>query len=260
MSIASVRAETGNRVTQALRDGEALNYRVGWGLFSNAAEIEIMAKRETPSGGGSPLLRVSVNTATHGLISTLYSYQNHAESLIDVKTGQLLSLTQSGRDGSRLSQSLTEFDYLRRKAHYSDYSEPDNDSIVPLPEGNPLDLITALVQTRGWNLRPGERDRVLISFGSDFYELMIQADRVERVRTPMGTFDALLLVPTLIGEPKGMFKKGAEVRVWISQDELHLPVKLELQLKVGSVVAVLANYRPPTLALAQSKPHPKTDS
>src|SRR5258708_35073672 len=105
-------------------------------------------------------------------------------------------------------------------------------------------------ETRGWNLRRGERDRVLISFGRDFYELMIQADRVERVRTPMGTFDALLLVPTLIGEPKGMFKKGAEVRVWISQDELHLPVKIELQLKVGSVVAVLGQHQTPTPGLA----------
>jgi hypothetical protein len=51
-------------------------------------------------------------------------------------------------------------------------------------------------------------------------------------------------------EPKGMFKRGGTVRVWISQDEKHLPVKLEVSMKYGTGTAWLTHYHPPTSPVA----------
>jgi hypothetical protein len=66
------------------------------------------------------------------------------------------------------------------------------------------------------------------------------------VKTPLGTFDTLVIVPRMEKTPpKGMFKRGSTVRVWISQDERHLPVKFEVEFKFGSGVATLVNYQPP---------------
>jgi hypothetical protein len=46
--------------------------------------------------------------------------------------------------------------------------------------------------------------------------------------------------------PKGMFKRGSAVRVWIAQnDPRRLPVKFEVELKFGSGVATLVAYQPP---------------
>ena len=52
------------------------------------------------------------------------------------------------------------------------------------------------------------------------------------------------------GPPKGMFKRGSTVRVWISQDEQHLPVRFKVDFKFGAGTATLTEYVPPASAQA----------
>ena len=125
-----------------------------------------------------------------------------------------------------------------------------------MPAGEPLDLITQLVQTRDWNLKPGEKRDALVLFDDDFYELTIHATRYEEVRTSLGTFNTLVLEPRMDKTaPKGMFKKGSTVRVWISQDERRLPIRFEVEFKIGTGVATLTRYE--DLAAAKA-PHATT--
>ena len=114
----------------------------------------------------------------------------------------------------------------------------------PIPEGNPIDLISALVQTREWNLKPGEKRDVLANFGNEFYPLSIYADHYEQVETPLGTFKTLVLIPRMDQNPKGIFKRGGEFKVWISQSGQPLPVKMQLKLPFGSAILTLAEYKP----------------
>jgi hypothetical protein len=115
-----------------------------------------------------------------------------------------------------------------------------------LPEGgDPIDLISALVQTRDWNLKPGEKRDVIVQFGRDFYPLSIYAEGYEEVRTPMGKYQTLVLVPRMDNNPKGLFKKGGEIKVWIAQDGSRLPVKMQLKLKFGSATLALSSYKAP---------------
>ena len=76
-----------------------------------------------------------------------------------------------------------------------------------------MDLITQLVQTRSWKIQPGEKRDALVLFNDDFYELTIYAARTEEVKTPLGTFRAVVLEPRMEKTaPKGMFKRGASAR------------------------------------------------
>ncbi|MGC4071752.1 MAG: DUF3108 domain-containing protein [Nibricoccus sp.] len=59
-------------------------------------------------------------------------------------------------------------------------------------------------------------------------------------------------MPIMEKEPKGMFKRGGTVRVWISQDDKHLPVKLEVSLKYGTGTAWLTDYKPPATQTASA--------
>ena len=91
-------------------------------------------------------------------------------------------------------------------------------------------------------------------FDDDFYELTIHATGYESVRTPVGTFNALVLEPRMDKTaPKGMFKRGSTVRVWIAQDDHRLPVRFEVEFKIGTGTATLEAYRPPTAAAAGNK-------
>jgi hypothetical protein len=150
------------------------------------------------------------------------------------------------------------FDYAKATADYTSMFNPERNAILPLPAGDPFDLIMSLVQTRTWNLKPGEQRDALVLFDNEFYELTLHALRYEEMRTPLGTFNTLVLEPRMEKtEPKGMFKRGSTVCVWISQDDRRLPVRFQVDFKFGAGVATLINYVPPgPTTPTESRPAP----
>lgn len=227
-----------------LAPGEGLTYRVSWAGIG-AGEIKIAAQAEpeiTP-----PRLRVTTTTATKGFARAFLEFNASAESVFDAGTGRLKLLTEWSRQGKKISEHAVAFDYPAAQALYTVPGAPDRSRTLPLPAGEPLDLIGQLVQTRDWNLRPGEKRDALVLFNDDFYELTLHATGEEEVRTPLGKFKTLVLQPRMERTPpKGMFRKGSTVRVWIARDDpRRLPVKFEVEFKIGTGVATLIQYQPP---------------
>jgi hypothetical protein len=226
----------------ALGDGEMLKYRVGWGIFGGAGEIVINAHAE--SDEGLPTLAVSTKTVTRGFIRTIYPFDGDAESLFDGRDGRLLAAKATTSAGKRKTKAMAVFNYSSQNVRYVDYFNPNRSATLPLPPGPTMDLITSLVQTRSWAMKPGDRRPALVMFDDEFYDLTIIADHYENVHTPWGDVQALVLVPVMETNPKGMFRKGGRVKVWISQDQKRLPVKFEVALNFGTAVASLVEYHP----------------
>ena len=228
-----------------LRPGEALTYRVGWGMIGNAGELTFSSKSERI--GGADRVRVSAGSRTRGVVRMLYSFDGHAWSLFDAVDGRLLAAEATTRSSKKNTHASITFDYEEREGDYIDHLKPSRSTAVPMPDGTPLDLITALIQTRVWNLSPGEFRDVPVLFDDEFYLLRITAERDEVISTPDGPRRTTLLVPTMTENPKGMFKRGGEVRVWVSSDGARLPLRFEVKVKVGTAYAVLTDYRPPAV-------------
>ena len=227
----------------ALGDGESFKFRVGWGPIWGAGEIRVKAERVETDG--KETLHVVTTTSTRGVIRALYPFDAAAESVFDGKDGRMLEATATSTAGKKKTKATAVFDYPASIVHYTDLLNASRTTKIPLPEGNPVDLITSLILTRKWTLKPGERGPAVVMFDDEFYELSIIAQRYDRVHAPWGDTQALILEPKMEKNPKGMFKKGGEVRVWISQDERRLPVKFEVAMKFGTGTAYLTEYHPP---------------
>lgn len=227
----------------AFRDGEVLTYQVGFSLFRQAGTVQIAARR-SPETGGRATWTIATTTASRGFVRFLYAYDHRAEVVIDEATGRLQAVRERGADPRRASDSETLFDYAAGLARHTDHARPGRSVDRPLPAGDPLDLISALVQPRDWRVQPGDERPLLVHFGNDFYALLLRAEAYERVRTPLGSYQTLRLTPRLVGEPKGLFKRGGQIRVWIAQDGSRLPVKLQLVLKYGAATLFLAAHVP----------------
>lgn len=239
----ATRASGGDAVL-ALRDGEMLTYRVSWAVVPGAGEIKIGAQKEVSPGG--PQLRVTTNTQTRGLARMLMAFDAQSESLFDLQTGRLLSLTESTHKRRKRTEHTVTFDYAASQALYIPKDEPQSARPLAMPAGNPTDLITSLLQTRTWDLKPGDTRDALVLFDDDFYELTIHALRYEDTKTPVGSFRTVVLEPRMDKTPpKGMFKRGATVLVWIAQDDHRLPVRFEVEFKIGTGVATLVSYQAP---------------
>jgi hypothetical protein len=44
--------------------------------------------------------------------------------------------------------------------------------------------------------------------------------------------------------PKGIFARGGSIQVWVSQGQPKLPVKMQLQLKLGAAALSLIRHDP----------------
>ncbi len=62
----------------------------------------------------------------------------------------------------------------------------------------------------------------------------------KKIKTPAGTFECVLLRPTMEGVG-GLFtkSKGAEVEVWMAQNQWRIPVRLKSKVKIGHFVSIL---------------------
>lgn len=244
-----------------LGEGETFTYKVSWAVIPGAGEIKVTAQNDNTSG----VLRrkVTTTTATKGFARIFLKFNATASSVFDLSTGRLVALSESSEQGDKKAEHAVAFDYKGSQAMYTVPGAADKSRTLVMPAGEPFDLITCLIQTRTWNLKPGESRDVLVLFDDDFYELTIHALRYEKVRTSLGSYDTLLLEPRMEKTPlKGMFKRGSSVHVWISQDEQRLPVKFEVEFKVGTGTATLTKYEPPTTpapATESKKPEPAKD-
>jgi hypothetical protein len=233
-----------------LQDGEQLSFEVSWGVLG-AGKIKIEAAADTTAK--EPRLKVTMHTATRGFPARmLLPFDADATSLFDLKTGKLLSLVEMSEKRKKRSEHSVTFDHEKREALYTIPGNTQPSRTLPFPAGDPVDLIMALLQTRTWDLKEGESRDALVLFDDDFYELTIHAARYETLRTSMGTFKTLVLEPRMDKTPpKGMFKRGSSVRVWISQDAQRLPVKFEVEFNIGTGTATLDAYQPPASARAK---------
>lgn len=231
-----------------LRDGERLSYRVSWAVVPGAGEITISAVND--SAAPRPSLRVTTTTSTRRLARLLLPFDARAESVFDLSTGKLLALTESSQTRDKRAEHTVTFDPEARAASYRRSGDTASRALA-VPAGDPTDLIMGLLQTRTWDLKPSESREALVLFDDDFYELTIHFARYEEVRTSLGTFNTIVLEPRMDRTaPKGMFRRGGTVRVWIAQNEERLPVRFEVEFKIGTGTATLESYSPPKTAHA----------
>jgi hypothetical protein len=226
-----------------LAPGERLQFEVSWAIVPGAGEIVVSAEQGEPGE-----VKVTTKTSTRGLARLLLPFDATAEGLYDTKTGRLSSLHDRSSTRGKYAEHMVTFDYERREARYAVIGATTAE-MIPIPEGSPTDLITALLSTRQWQLKPGDARDAVVLFNDDFYLLTIHAEKYETLDTDLGRFKALVLEPRMEKTPpKGMFKKGSTVRVWISDDERRLPLKFEVEFSIGTGVATLEDYTPPKAA------------
>lgn len=228
-----------------LRPGEALTYQVDWGLLGHTGDLKVTATADPFEGMDQT--RVTTTSSTRGIVRAIYPFNGDAQMLFDARDGRLLRAIVSSDSGRERTKTSIVFDYAKSEAAYVDYLHPGRNALLPLPAGRPrpMDLVTGLLQTRAWALKPGESRDVLVVFDNEFYPLRISAEREETIQTATGPIKTVLLIPRMIGSPKGMFRRNGTVRVWVSDDADRLPVRFEVRLKIGTARAVLTDYRAP---------------
>jgi hypothetical protein len=65
----------------------------------------------------------------------------------------------------------------------------------------------------------------------------VQVLRRERISTPLGTFNTIVIKPLLKFE--GIFARTGDMHIWLTDDERRIPVQMKSKVRIGSITATL---------------------
>ncbi len=139
----------------------------------------------------------------------------------------------------RFSKILNEGSYrFRGQADYNQrlhlLTSPDTSfTIAPFTH----DVLSAFYFIRTQPLKVGDSFDLAAVSGKKSYNLRVICHRKEKVTVPAGTFDALVVEPILKGD--GLFKAKGTLLIWLTDDDRHVPVKMQSKIPVGSIKAEL---------------------
>lgn len=107
-----------------------------------------------------------------------------------------------------------------------------------------IDVVTAMYYARNINYnkyKPGDKIPFTMFLDNQVHNLHIKYLGKEKIETKMGTFNAIKIAPLLIEGT--IFKDGNKMTIWLSDDNNHLPVRVESPIMIGSVKIDLMEFQ-----------------
>jgi hypothetical protein len=110
---------------------------------------------------------------------------------------------------------------------------------VPVPP-RVQDVLSALYFVRTLPLEVGQSIAIANHIDGKNYPLVVKVHGRERVKVDAGEFDCLVVEPILRGP--GVFTQKGRLTVWLTDDDVRMPVLMKSKVVIGHVAAILKSY------------------
>ena len=209
------------------KSGETLDFDLEFlSISAGNAQMTIGPR----SGDMSRLWITSTAESTAGF-SRIYRVRDELESVVTAKNFSTVYYRKQLQEGSKSKDETTTIDPRTGIA-----TRKGQQTAVPTPVFDPLSILFYL---RNLDLAEGRSFKLPVCADGKFYTIDADVSGRERITTPMGTFDALVVVPRseMSG---GVFRdEKGKMTIWYSADDRHLPLRIKSELKFGSITATL---------------------
>lgn len=212
--------------------GERFAYRVSWmGLHAATA---VMEAGPGPSLDGRGTLRFVTTATSSPVVTKFYAVDNRVESIVDAGTLQPRRLLFRRREGRRKN----DYDVTFNRAQGNVLSIKDGvPATIPIPPDT-HDSISCLYAIRHAPvLQPGFSQFMTVHHDKKNYRLEVRIEAIEKVRGPWGEIEAIRALAIMPFQ--GIFLNEGNIRVWFTNDDRRIPVKMKAKVIVGSVIADL---------------------
>lgn len=213
--------------------GERMDYTVSFGPARGSGYMEV---RKIENVRGRPAFH-TVFEVKGGI--PFFRVHDVFQSWIDTSSLSSLRFIQDQDEGPKERERHYEIFPERRV-----YKELEAGNGVERPSvANPLDDGSFLYFIRTVPLEVGRTYTFQNYFRPDRNPVTIRVLRREKVRVPAGTFDAIVLQPSI--KTKGLFSEGGHAEVWLSDDSHRIMLQMKSRLSIGTLTLALKSFRPP---------------
>lgn len=210
-------------VQQAFQKGETLDYTVTWMKISGGtARMTISA----PNDGQYRLTSVAKSGAA---FSRFVKVRDEIESTVSRDNFSTLRYEKRlDEKGEKKEETTTVEDGVASRKRKKIKSVR-----VPNPVYDPLSVMYFI---RTLDLAPGAKHELTLVADAKLYNVHVHVRRRERIQTPAGTFDTVLVEPTM---ESGGVEREERLFIWYSDDERRIPVRIRTEVKIGAITATL---------------------
>lgn len=89
-------------------------------------------------------------------------------------------------------------------------------------------------------MKKGDRFNLENFYNDKVYPLDVVYHGKERITVDAGTFDCIIVEPLV--KEGGLFKNEGNIIIWLSDDELKVPIKVKTKVIIGSIDSELTAY------------------
>jgi hypothetical protein len=221
--------------------GERLVFSVRYGMIkAGTAVMEVVDRKKVD---GRPGYHVVSTANSNSMFDGIYRVRDRVVSLMDEDRLYSLYFEKHLREGRYRADQQVRFDQVRAVATYQDGREA---AVTP----GAFDVLAAFYRVRTMPLQPGQTLFLESHDNRKNYPLRVTVRCRERVETPAGTFDCLVVEPTL--RSGAFFKNEGKLTIWLTDDDRRMPVLMRSKLPIGAISVELIEYRRPL--------HPQTSA
>ena len=230
-----------NRVinNKSFGPGERVEYRVHYG-FINAAEAKVEVGKSVSMINNRPCFRVNVSGRTVGAFDLISRVRDTWRSYIDTTAILPHMFERQIQENKYRKEERVMFNHSKDQA-VSSIKDETKTFNVP---NNIHDIISGYFYLRTINFEKvseGEVIEVPTFFDGEVYKLRVRYVGKDVIKTRYGKTKVLRINPLI---PDNKFFKGeGAMKLWISDDSNKIPLKAEVELKIGSLEMDLKSYK-----------------
>lgn len=227
--------ETLPAVPQPFRAGESLRFSVQYGFIkAGTAWLEVP---EVVDWNGRPSWRLVARAESNGFFDKVYKVRNRIESVWDQEELFSWRYFEDRHEGRYTANDTLLFDPAAGEVRYKD------GQTYPIPP-EAQDALSAFYFTRFQPLPLGGSISFDYHASRKSLPLEVKVLGREKVKTPAGRFDCVVIEPML--KAGGIFKNKGRLVIWLTDDERRMPVLMRSKVLIGSISVVLQEARPGT--------------
>ena len=213
--------------------GEELQYAAGFRFFQAGEAILTFS---LDSLNGESVFRLTTSIKTNSFLDAFYEVRDEIQSWLHTENLSLKKTIQTIREGSyhRDHQSIIQGDSIAVSGN----------KIRNIP-GMVHDPISFVYYLRNQDLSLGDSYNFFSYNRKKIREVIVNITAKETVQVSAGTFNCLKIEP-VSGDGNPLLKNNGQMRVWLSDDSLRLPVKIEQKTNIGTMVMKLKGKKYPT--------------
>ena len=219
--------------------GEVMRYNVRYGIL-NIGRATISFTDDS-FGLGS---YIKAEARSVGIVRLFKSMNYSFKCCMDTITGLPVNEIMSLADRRCHVYNETVFDHHSREDSSIVHSQMSGKQVVPK---NIYDLLTAYYYFRQNHIpfcaKTGKDAVIEIYIAGMLWDLRLRYVGRETIKTMYGKIECLKFIPSTVAG--NFFKNEDDMTVWFTDDAHHIPVRLRMNLIVGSVNGDLVEYQKP---------------